>query len=161
MLVGEKRGPRWQDRDLIGNTVEIARDCQRLAQPGQVIITATTQHLLQTAFALERLTPTLPDTAGQPISLYRVQAETGVASRLDWLAQTQRLTSFIGREAELHQLQSGWERVQQGVGQVNLLSGEAGIGKSRLLWGGSSFQTNASVTTSSPRRMVFHYFWKS
>ena len=134
MVVGEKRGPRWQDRDLLGTAFEITRECQRLAQPGEVVITEATQRLIQESFDLQVLASQMSDGQGQHLSAYQVRGESGVPDRLDWLAQTQRLTPLVGREDELRQLQTGWERGQQGRGQVVLLRGEPGIGKSRLIW---------------------------
>ena len=66
--------------------------------------------------------------------MYQVRGEMSTPGRLDWLAQTQRLTPFIGREGELSHLKSLLEKVCQGQGQVVMLNGEPGIGKSRLIW---------------------------
>jgi predicted ATPase/DNA-binding SARP family transcriptional activator len=133
MTIGERRGLRWQDRDLVGKALEIARDCQRLAGSGEVIITENTRRLLHESFDLQALMPQKVGDVEQPVQIYQVCRESSVQSRLDWLAQTQRLTQLTGREEELLQLKACREKLIQGKGQVVLLRGESGIGKSRLI----------------------------
>ena len=134
MVVGKKRGPRWQDRDLFGKTLEVARDCQRLAGSGEVVITEETKRLVQESFDLQVLGPQNLRATGELAQTYRVCGEGGAQSRLEWLVQTQRLTIFTGREAELRQLQNFYEVMLQGTGQAVFVRGEAGSGKSRLIW---------------------------
>jgi predicted ATPase/DNA-binding SARP family transcriptional activator len=134
MTVGEKRGRRWQDRDLFGAALELARDCQRAAGPGEVLLTEATRRLVQEFFELRARGPQVLGTPGRPVPLYQVRGESSVQSRLEWLAQTQRLTVFAGRSEELARLETCHEMVRQGRGQVVFLRGEPGIGKSRLLW---------------------------
>ena len=69
----------------------------------------------------------------RPVQLYRVIQPSGVRGRLEAAAATRGLTPFVGREDELRLLMSRWERALDGEGQVALIIGEAGIGKSRLL----------------------------
>jgi DNA-binding SARP family transcriptional activator/tetratricopeptide (TPR) repeat protein len=133
-LVGEGRTPRWQDRDLSGLSLDVARDCQRWAQPGQVLVTEDTRKLVQDAFRLEKLPIVLPVEPGKHLPVFRVEEELGLQSRLDWLAETQRLTPYTGREMELSRLESCHEALLQGTGHVVLVTGDPGIGKSRLLW---------------------------
>jgi DNA-binding SARP family transcriptional activator len=133
VTVGEKRGSRWQDRDLVGMVMEVARDCQRLAGPGEVVITENTRRLVQESFDLQALKVQVT-TPGQSLPVYQVHGESDLPSRLDWLAQTQRMPIYAGREAELLQIRTCYERLRQGKGQVVLVTGEPGIGKSRLLW---------------------------
>ncbi len=134
MAVGKMRGPRWQDRDLIGSALEIARDCQRQASPGEVVITEDTRRLVQESFDLRPLKPQIAGASKQPVQVYQVHGEHSLQSRLDWLAQTQRLTAFTGRVEEMTRLRASLDKVLQGTGQAVFLSGEPGIGKSRLIW---------------------------
>src|SRR5207253_6019496 len=67
-----------------------------------------------------------------PVPVYQVLGESGVQSRFE-VAITTGLTPLVGREQEVGLLLERWEQVKEGVGQVVLLSGEAGIGKSRLV----------------------------
>ena len=68
----------------------------------------------------------------QPLNVYRVLVRSGATSRLD-IAQPRGLTPLVGRESEVTLLLERWEQVKEGQGQVVLLSGDAGIGKSRLV----------------------------
>ena len=114
--------------------MEIARDCQRLAQPGEVVITEETRRLVRDSFDLEPLASQITGATGKPAQVYRVRGESDAPSRLDWLARLQRLTVFTGREEELRRLEACREQVRRGKGQIVLVSGEPGIGKSRLIW---------------------------
>ena len=67
-----------------------------------------------------------------PMQVYRVLGESGVQSRLE-VASARGLTPLVGRDSEVTLLLERWEQVKDGAGQVVLLSGEAGIGKSRLV----------------------------
>ena len=69
----------------------------------------------------------------RPVQLYRVVQPSGVRGRFEAAAVTRGLTPFVGREDELRLLMSRWERALEGEGQVALIIGEAGIGKSRLV----------------------------
>jgi AAA ATPase domain len=69
----------------------------------------------------------------RPVQLYRVVQPSGVRGRLGALAAVRALTPFVGRESELRLLGERWELARAGEGQVALIIGEAGIGKSRLL----------------------------
>src|SRR6266849_6185532 len=69
----------------------------------------------------------------RPVQLYRVIQPSGVRGRLQAVAASRGLTPFVGREDELRSLMNRWERVLDGEGQVALITGEAGIGKSRLV----------------------------
>jgi predicted ATPase len=83
-------------------------------------------------FACQSLgTPVLKGVA-QPLVVYRVLYESMARSRLDAVGST-GLTPLVGREAEIALLSERWSQVKEGLGQVVLLSGEAGIGKSRLV----------------------------
>ena len=67
-----------------------------------------------------------------PVPVYRILGESDVQSRLEAVAPT-RLTPLVGRDEEVMLLQRRWAQAKTGLGQVVLLSGEAGIGKSRLV----------------------------
>jgi class 3 adenylate cyclase/DNA-binding winged helix-turn-helix (wHTH) protein len=116
----------------VGATPNLAAKIQALAAPDTVVISAATDHLVQGYFVCASLGEhPLPGTTA-PSVLYQVQGASGARGRLDVTPPPQH-TPFVGREAELAVLRERAAQVRQGLGQVVLLSGEAGIGKSRLV----------------------------
>ena len=95
-------------------------------------ITAATQRLVDGLFVVEDRGPQSLKGVREPITLYRVVQPSGVRSRLDVAAG--RLTRFVGRDLELGTLVDRWERAQDGEGQTVVVLGEAGVGKSRLVY---------------------------
>jgi predicted ATPase len=105
---------------------------QGIAEPNTVVISSTTYRLIQGFFECHNLGLHTVKGVSTPVSLYRVLAGSTAQSRLD-VAATTGLTPFVGREPEVGLLLERWEQVKEGLGQIVLLSGEAGIGKSRIL----------------------------
>src|SRR6185369_10578358 len=97
-----------------------------------VVITAATQRRVAGMFVVEERGPEMLKGVREPVVLYRVVQPSGVRSRLAVAAG--RLTRFVGREAELATLVDRWERAADGEGQNVLVIGEAGVGKSRLVY---------------------------
>jgi predicted ATPase/class 3 adenylate cyclase len=117
---------------VVGETPNIAARLQNLAEPDTVIISSPTYRLVEGFFNCRSLgTPALRGVA-QPIELYRVLGESDIQSRFE-RAVAIGLTPFVSREAEVEVLLKRWQRAREGAGQVILLSGEAGIGKTRLV----------------------------
>jgi class 3 adenylate cyclase len=122
-----------KDADVFGDTPNIAARVQEAAAPGTVVVTADTHRLISGLFVVEeRGAPALKGIE-RPLQLYRVIQPSGVRGRLQAAAAARGLTSFVGREDELRSLMNRWEQVLDGDGQVALIIGEAGIGKSRLV----------------------------
>ena len=116
----------------LGETPNIAARLQHLAAPNTLVISATTQQLVAGYFQCKALgVHTLPGLA-QALDVYRVLGASGAQSRLE-VAATHGLTPLVGRTQEVGLLMACWTRVTEGMGQVVLLGGEAGIGKSRLV----------------------------
>jgi class 3 adenylate cyclase/tetratricopeptide (TPR) repeat protein len=129
VVIGEGGG---KDADVFGEAVHLAARVQQLAGPNEVLVTETTCRLVSGLFVMdERGTHALRGIP-KPVTLYRVLQPSGARGRLQ-AAGGHGLTPFVGREAERALLLSRWERAQEGEGQVVLISGEPGIGKSRLL----------------------------
>ena len=118
--------------DVFGETPNIAARVQAAAEPDTVAITAATQRLVAGVFVVEDRGPQPLKGVREPMGLYRVLQPSGVRSRLDVAAG--RLTSFVGRDLELGTLVDRWERAAEGEGQNVLVVGEAGVGKSRLVY---------------------------
>src|SRR4030095_15858566 len=132
VVVGEVGGVSRHEQLALGETPNLAARIQGLAAPDALLISAATHHLVQGYFACQNLgTHTLRGVA-TPMHVYRVVQASTAQSRLDVMDATS-LTPLVGRDAELALLVERWAQSQDGVGQVVLLSGEAGIGKPRLV----------------------------
>jgi predicted ATPase/class 3 adenylate cyclase len=132
VVVGEVGGGARQEQLALGETPNLAARLQGIAAPNTLVISAATVHLLGGFFACQSLGTPLLKGFTQPMEVYQVLSESMARSRLDAAGRT-GLTPLVGREQEVALLLERWEQVKEGVGQVVLLSGEAGIGKSRLL----------------------------
>jgi class 3 adenylate cyclase len=119
-----------KDADVFGETPNIAARLQATATPGTVLITAATHRLISGLFVVEALGPRALKGITTPLEIFQVMRPTGVRGRL---AAARSLTPFVGREEELRLLLSRWQRAREGEGQLVLVVGEAGIGKSRLV----------------------------
>jgi len=117
---------------IVGETPNIAARLEEIAEPDTVVISPATYRLIQGYFDCVYLGSHQLKGLSQPMEVYKVLHKTGVQSRLD-VAITKGLTPLVGREQEVQLLLERWEQAKEGMGQVVLLSGEAGIGKSRLL----------------------------
>ncbi len=131
VVVGEMGGGAKSERLALGDTTIIAARLQSVAEADSVIISGATLRLVPGIFATRDLeTPTLKGIA-EPVHAYTVLQATGVRSRLE--VEPDRLTPLVGRDQEIGLLLERWEHVEEGEGQVLLVSGEAGLGKSRLM----------------------------
>ncbi|MGE0826020.1 MAG: adenylate/guanylate cyclase domain-containing protein [Candidatus Binatia bacterium] len=132
VVVGEIGGGNKREQLALGETPNLAARVQGQAEPDTVFISAATYRLVEGLFACENCGQ--PDLKGisTPLTLYRVLKESEVQSRFEVVA-CKGLTPLVGREHEFELLRERWERVRDGEGQVILLSGEPGIGKSRLV----------------------------
>jgi DNA-binding winged helix-turn-helix (wHTH) protein/tetratricopeptide (TPR) repeat protein/ABC-type transport system involved in cytochrome c biogenesis ATPase subunit len=125
-LVGDMEG-----RSVIGEPPSIAARLHMLAQPSTVVIDDATQRLIGKLFDYCDVGVIEPGT-GDPISTWRVLRISAVDSRFEAL-RTSTLTPFVGRDEELELILRRWGEAKRGQGRVVVVTGEPGIGKSRLL----------------------------
>ena len=119
-----------QERGVVGETPNLAARVQGLAEPNTIVIADGTRRQVGGLFDFADLGPkTLPGFA-EPQHAWRVIAESGVLSRFEALRTG--TAPLVGREEEFERLMRRWARAKAGEGQAVLLSGEPGIGKSRL-----------------------------
>lgn len=132
VVVGEIVGT-GQDRrrDAVGDTLNLAARLQAAAAPDSVVIADATRRLVGELFALEELGALDLKGIADNAAAYRALRAYDIESRFEAL-RGNRLTALVGRGDELDQLRQCWRRAREGAGQVVLLTGEAGIGKSRL-----------------------------
>ena len=119
-----------REETVVGDTPNVAARLQAIAPPAAVVIATSTRRLLGTTFELEDLGPQLLKGFVGTIGAWRVQGEHAVDSRFE--ARSTGPTPLVGREEEVALLVERWHQAQHGEGQVVLLSGEPGIGKSRI-----------------------------
>ena len=132
VVVGDVGGGARQEQLALGETPNVAARLQGLAAPNTLVISAATFQLLGGFFACQPLGTPLLKGLAQPLAVYRVLYESMARSRLEAASST-GWTPLVGREQEIGVLLERWAQVKDGLGQVVLLSGEAGIGKSRLV----------------------------
>jgi class 3 adenylate cyclase len=120
-----------QEQAIVGETPNLAACLKGIAEPSSVVIDESTRKLLGNLFELEDLgAKDLQGIAG-PVRAWAALRASSAEGRFEALHGT-NLTALVGREEELELLLRRWSRAKTGEGQVVLLSGEAGIGKSRL-----------------------------
>jgi class 3 adenylate cyclase/predicted ATPase len=132
VVIGEMGGAGRQEQLALGETPNIAARIQGLAQPNTVAISEATYRLIQGYFDCEALGAQALRGVAEPVAVYRVLQESGARGRLD-VAVTRGLTPLVGRESEVTLLLERWAQVKAGHGHVVLLTGDARIGKSRLV----------------------------
>ena len=120
-----------QERNMVGDTPNLAARLLALAEPDSVVIADETRGMLGGFFELEDLGPRPVKGIEHPVRSWAVLRSRAVESRFDAMHMA-ALTAFSGREDELDLLLKRWRRAKDGEGQVVLISGEPGIGKSRL-----------------------------
>ena len=134
VVVGDMGGGTRQEQLALGETPNLAARLQGMAAPNTLVISAATFQLLGGFFACQPLGTPLLKGFSQPLAVYRVLHESMARRRLEAVGSA-GLTPLVGREQEISLRQERWVQGKEGVGQVVLLSGEAGIGKSRLVQG--------------------------
>src|SRR5438132_7125237 len=110
----------------------MAARIQGLTAPDTLVISAVTFQLVQGYFTVEDLGAAHLRGVAAPVHVNRILGESGAQSRLDAVGPT-HLTPLVGRAEEVALMHQRWEQAKTGLGQVVVLSGEAGIGKSRLV----------------------------
>ena len=121
-----------QEQAVVGETPNLAARLQGLAEPGSVVIADATRRLLGGTFKLKPLGPQSLKGFDAPVPAWTALCEAENISRFE-ASRSQAMTPFVGREHELALILDRWRDAGEGEGQVVLLSGEAGIGKSRIL----------------------------
>jgi predicted ATPase/class 3 adenylate cyclase len=125
-------GSSIEEGAIVGDTPNLAARLQGVAVPNTVVISDATRRLVTGVFVLEDLGRHELKGVAEPMQLFRAVRTSGMRSRLD-LANAGTLTPLVGRQQQVGLLLDLWEHVQDGRGQVALISGDAGMGKSRLL----------------------------
>jgi class 3 adenylate cyclase/tetratricopeptide (TPR) repeat protein len=132
VVVGSIGSDLRMDYTAVGDTTNTAARLQQLADRGRVVISDATHRLVEGYFYTRSLGEHALKGKAEPVGAWEVISARETRTRLEVTAE-RGLTPYVGRESELRTLADLFERVKFGAGQVVLLVGEAGIGKSRLL----------------------------
>src|SRR5262249_20836458 len=132
VVVGEMGGQGRQEQLALGEVPNVCSRIEGLAAPNTIAMSEATYRLVQGYFECRDLGAQTLRGVAQPLHVYQVLGESGVHSRLD-IVSTRGLTPLVGREQEVGLLLERWAQVKDGQGHVVLLTGDAGIGKSRLV----------------------------
>ncbi len=138
---------------LVGEARNVAVRLKDAAEPGQVLITAATRRLLRAEVESTSLGPRKLKGVTQPVEVFLVKSVGDHLSAME-AAEHAGFTPLLGRDLEVSLLKDRWEQAQEGVGQVVLISGEPGLGKSRLVHTIKQFVRGQAGETgrSAPRR---------
>jgi predicted ATPase len=128
-LIGEGAS---REAAVVGDVPNLAARMQVLAAPNTVVISDSTRRLVGGLFELDEVGPQRVKGFAEPLPVWRVSGESRIEGRFE-ARQTAGLTPLVGREEEIALLLGRWRQARDGEGQVVLLAGEPGIGKSRLV----------------------------
>src|SRR6516164_2004483 len=132
VVVGDMGGAGRYESLALGEVPNICSRIEGLAAPNTMAVSEATYRLVQGYFACQDLGAHALRGVTEATRLYHVLGESGATSRLE-VAQSRGLTPLVGREQEVGLLVERWEQAKSGQGHVVLLTGDAGIGKSRLV----------------------------
>jgi class 3 adenylate cyclase len=121
------------DYSAIGQTVHLAARMEQLATPGSILLTAATLRLVEGVVRVHALGPIPVKGLAEPVEVFELVGPSAIRRRLQASA-ARGLTRFVGRETELETLTQALVRAGTGHGQVIAVLGEAGVGKSRLVY---------------------------
>ena len=132
VVAGEMGYGKSRKHLAMGETPNIAARLQNEAAPNTVLVSAATYRLIEGFFACQQLNTLVPKGLSQPVDVCQLCQESSARSRLETVVSAGS-TPLVGRDQEIGLLFERWEQIEEGMGQVVLLSGEAGVGKSRLV----------------------------
>ncbi|KIC41849.1 guanylate cyclase [Ruegeria sp. ANG-R] len=135
VVVGEIHGEGFRENDVVmGRTPNLAARLQGLAEPNTLIISSSTRRLIGNAFELRDQGSFALKGFSEQIQAWTVTGQAHIERRFDIMPEA-GAGRLVGRNSEFRKLTGKWQEACQGAGQSVLISGEAGIGKSRLIEG--------------------------
>ena len=132
VVIGEPvRGDTLRDREIVGDVPNLASQLLSSAQPDTVVIDQATRRLIGKLFACRDLGALETTSDAEALHRWQVMRESRIGSRFEALRGS-KLSRLVGRNEEIDHLLRRWTRAKAGAGQIILVSGEAGLGKSRI-----------------------------
>jgi class 3 adenylate cyclase/tetratricopeptide (TPR) repeat protein len=133
VIVGSIGDDLRMDYTALGDTTNLASRMETMAPAGSILVSKDTQRLARHFFTFKALGSLVVKGKGQPVETYELLGIGAVDTRLD-AAAARGFTKFVGRDRELESLSRALDKIEAGTGQIIGLVGEAGVGKSRLLF---------------------------
>jgi class 3 adenylate cyclase/tetratricopeptide (TPR) repeat protein len=133
VIVGAVGSDLRMDYTAVGDTVNLASRMQSMARPGAVLVSRDIQKMSRDFFRFKPLGKVTVKGKEEAVEAYELLEATGVATRME-AAVIRGLTRFVGRDKEMNILTEAFDKAKSGSGQIVGLLGEAGVGKSRLLF---------------------------
>ncbi|MEE8536633.1 MAG: AAA family ATPase, partial [Acidobacteriota bacterium] len=133
LVVARQKDQESQPYHITGSTLQVATQLALRAEPDEILVSPASRRLIACFFETEASEPLRLKGQRQPVTPYRVVGISGTQTRLE-AAEQAGLTTFTGRAKELHTLERCLEGALQGEGQFVTIAGDAGLGKSRLLY---------------------------
>ena len=133
VVVGTVGNDLKMDYTAVGDTTNLAARLESLATPGTTLVSEATHRLARGFFEVRPTGPRAVKGKSEPVEAYEVLGETATATPMA-IAAARGLTPFVGREGELRQLEACFRRLEGRLAQVAAVVGDAGLGKSRLLY---------------------------
>jgi len=133
VVVRAIRSDLHMDYTAVGQTTHLAARMEQLADPGAIVITPDTLALTEGYVEVKSLGPVPVKGLAEPVEVYEVTGAGSARTRLQ-VAARRGLTRFVGRDAELEQLRRAQQLASDNHGQIAAIVGEAGVGKSRLVY---------------------------
>ena len=133
VVVGAIAGDLHMEYTAVGGTTHLASRMEQLATPGTILVTASTLELVEGYVAVKALGPVPVRGMTDPVEIYEVTGTGPARTRLQAAAR-RGLTRFVGRDAEIEHLRRVQQRAADGHGQLVAIVGDAGVGKSRLVY---------------------------
>jgi class 3 adenylate cyclase/predicted ATPase len=129
--IGIESGPVVVDAtgEVFGDAPNVAARVQAAAEPGSVLVTGNIQRQVAGLFVAEELTPRKLKGVSEPVHLFRIIRASSAGRR----SAGRQLTPIVGRDEEIAMLVRRWDRARHGDGQLAIIVGEPGLGKSRLI----------------------------
>jgi class 3 adenylate cyclase len=121
------------DYSAVGHTTHLASRMEQLAAPGSIVLTAATLRLVEGLVRVKDLGPVPVKGMAEPVEVFELTSASGIRGRLQ-AAAARGLTTFVGRDTEIAAFKQALEQAGKGHGQVVAAVGEAGVGKSRLVY---------------------------
>jgi len=157
VVVGEiGSGDYRESQAIVGETPNVAARLQEVAGPDRVVVSTSTYRLVSWLFEFQDLGPQVLKGLSTPMTVYEAVAEGAARSRFE-AAIGSGLTRLVARTAELGVLQRCWLQAKGGVGQAMLLTGEPGIGKSRLVQTLKEQVTAEEASRIELRCLAYHH----